>query len=275
MALEAKVNTVVRHNTLIEGEYNLTLEELRIWAMIVSEIDKNDTNFKATYRIYPREYIKLSGTKSKSVYADLRSALKRLRDQELRMKIKKNGETGTLVTGFISSVFYNDNNSYFDVSFDPQLKPFLIELKNEFTIMNLDTLFMFSSSYSVRIYELLKQYQKIGTREFKVSELRRILNCTSVYPSYGDFKRRVIAKAQKDMDQSGDLKFEFSEVKKGRSVHKLVFHIWKKSDEKDGINQLSDPEDAEKEEVINHLLVAGIAQNQARRFADKHPAQDI
>ena len=89
MASEAKVNTVVRHNTLIEGEYNLTLEELRIWAMIVSEIDKNDTNFKATYRIYPREYIKLSGTKSKSVYADLRSALKRLRDQELRMKIKK------------------------------------------------------------------------------------------------------------------------------------------------------------------------------------------
>lgn len=58
-----------------------------------------------------------------------------------------------------------------------------------------------SSIYSVRMYELLKQYEKIGKRWFKLEDLRLILGMNQgEYPLYANFKQKVILKAQRDLE---------------------------------------------------------------------------
>ena len=49
---------------------------------------------------------------------------------------------------------------------------------------------------------LLKQYQKIGYREFELQEFKEILGIgEKEYPAYKDFRRRVIDQAKKEFDK--------------------------------------------------------------------------
>ena len=81
------------------------------------------------------------------------------------------------------------------------------------------------STYSIRIYELLKQYERIGERKFAVKELKEILGINREYKLYGHFKDRVIDKAQSDLKTFTDIQFTYTEVKKGKAVEILVFQI--------------------------------------------------
>lgn len=81
------------------------------------------------------------------------------------------------------------------------------------------------SSYSVRIYELLKQYEKIGKRTFSIDDLKETLAVMDKYPLYANFKQRIIMKAQEDLEAFTDIRFTFEEIKKGRSIHSIVFNI--------------------------------------------------
>lgn len=53
--------------------------------------------------------------------------------------------------------------------------PYLLQLKERFTRYELKNILYFKNKYSIRIYELLKQYEKIGKREINIKELRGYL----------------------------------------------------------------------------------------------------
>ena len=82
-------------------------------------------------------------------------------------------------------------------------------------------------TFTIRIYELLKQYQKIGARTFRLEELRFLLNiATNKYPKYGNLKQAVILPSQRELKAKTDLYFEFSELKQGHKVIALQFQIY-------------------------------------------------
>ncbi len=56
------------------------------------------------------------------------------------------------------------------------------------------------SSYSKRIYLLLKEYAKIGSREFQISELQDTLKVPQSLKVYPDFNRKVLLKSKADID---------------------------------------------------------------------------
>ena len=76
----------------------------------------------------------------------------------------------------------------------------------------------FNSQYSGRIYELLKQYQSIGLRIFKIEDLRLLLGIEiGEYKLYGDFKRKILLKAQKEINHDSEL---FIDLRKSKKVEK-------------------------------------------------------
>jgi len=87
------------------------------------------------------------------------------------------------------------------------------------------------SNYSMRIYQLLKQYQKIGYRNFNVEELRYLMKIPTSY-SYNHIKERVFVQAQKEMEEHSDITFKFEEIKTGRKITDIKFIIKKKKDHK-------------------------------------------
>ena len=59
-----------------------------------------------------------------------------------------------------------------DLCFDPKLKPYLLQLKDQFTSIALQYAIQLKSLYAIRIYELLKQYQRLKQRTLGLSNPR-------------------------------------------------------------------------------------------------------
>ena len=89
-----------------------------------------------------------------------------------------------------------------------------------------------TSAHAVRIYELCAQYKNSnqGGREISLVELKRMLCMTDEYPAVDDFKRRVITPAIKQINEHTDLRVTVENVKTGRSVTGLYFHISEKTE---------------------------------------------
>jgi plasmid replication initiation protein len=85
--------------------------------------------------------------------------------------------------------------------------------------------------YSIRIHDLLKQYEKIPSksRSFLLTDLRKTLGIEpEQYPNYADFKKRVITSSQKEMEEYSDITFDLEEIKDGKKVVELKFYIKEK-----------------------------------------------
>jgi plasmid replication initiation protein len=209
---------------------------------MLTMVRKADEDFQ-TYRIYLKDVIKEYGLENnKDAYERLRAGGFKL--MRKIVKVVRNTEEGLmeLNTPIVVGVENLVNNEaedakFIDVSFHPKMKPFLLSLQSHFTIYDVRNILSLPSSYSIRIYELLKQYQTIGRRKFLLKELKEIIGVIEEidvngkkkykdnYPLYGNFKQRVLKKAQRDLKKNTDIFFTFEEIKRGRAVNELLFYI--------------------------------------------------
>jgi plasmid replication initiation protein len=228
MGKNKKSHLVLQSNKLIEARYSLTVGEQRLILAMVSMIHPDDADF-FDYEITIKNFSALMGVDLKNAYREVEIISARIMSRILHIK----EQDGWLRIGWISSCRYNKKKGSIALSFDPKLKPYLLRLKREFTKYNLSIAAQFQSTYSIRIYQLLKQYKNIGYREFRVVELKEILGIkTNQYPAFKDFYRRVIGQAKKEFekkDGSGnsrcDLTFELEKIKEGRRITRLKFII--------------------------------------------------
>ncbi len=147
---------------------------------------------------------------------------------------------------WLSYCEYDSKRSIIICSFHPKLKPFLIHLKEKFTIYDLSIVTQFQSIYSIRIYQLLKQYLSIGKRTFEIGELREILGIDKEkYTVFKDFRRYVIDQAKKELDEKADISFDIEKIRECRKIKWLKFIILTKksiSDNKSDQAKTEEPE---------------------------------
>jgi plasmid replication initiation protein len=219
--VEANTNNLVtKSNLLIEANYKLGVTEQKIILCIASKIQPDDSDFK-TYTLPIKEFNKLLGLKGTPKYTELRKITKDLMQKVFEVRI----ENKVIQVAWLSYVAYNVTEGTIDIRFDPFLRPYLLQLKKEFTSYKLDNVVKLKSSYAIRIYELLKQYERVQERTFSLEHLRRLLGVEDLYPAYGNFKQRVLIPAQKELGKKTDITFELEEMKIGRRVDKVKFVI--------------------------------------------------
>lgn len=219
--LEVRTNHLVtKSNILIEANYKLGVVEQKIILCLASYLNPNDSDFK-TYTLSVKEFHILLGLKGKPKYTELRQITKELMQKVFEVRIEKK----VIQVAWLSYVAYNESEGTIDIRFDPFLRPYLLELKREFTSYKLKNIVKLKSSYAIRIYELLKQYERLQERTFLLTDLRKMLGVEDIYPAYGNFKQRVLIPAQKELQKMTDITFEIEEVKIGRKVDKIKFVI--------------------------------------------------
>ena len=227
------VRFVRKSNNLVESKYKFDIWETRVFTKTLTMIRKDDVDFKE-YQIHLSDLVNDFGLHSdKASYTHLRQAAERLSDKKFYVKYME-GKTPRYykvpIVSKIDAVDPSANNisreqRYVTVQFHPDMKPLLLQLREQFTTYDIRNIQQLPTPYSIRIYELLKQYERIGRRAFEVQELKDILGLDQEYPKYGNFKQRILLKAQRDLEKYTDIKFTFDQVKRGRAVYKLVFHI--------------------------------------------------
>lgn len=247
---------VTKSNMLIEANYKLGAVEQKIILCLASNIQPSDADFK-TYTLPIKEFNEMLGLKGNHKYTELRQITKELMQKVFEVRINKK----VIQVAWLSYVAYNESEGTIDIRFDPFLRPYLLELKREFTSYKLENVVKLKSSYAIRIYELLKQYEKIKERTFPLMELRKILGVEDIYPAYGNFKQRVLVPAQKELQKKTDIHFEIEEIKLGRKIDKVRFIILK-DEKKQASKKLDISEDR-----LNQFKVVNSFQQQVQKLA--------
>jgi plasmid replication initiation protein len=212
---------VTQANELVESRYNLTLGEQRLIFTMIARIQPDDEDFKP-YRISLNELAEFLGIDKNHIYSDCKKITKKLLGKVVEIQ-----ETGRLLqTHWVSSADYVDGTGMVNLTFDPLLKPYLLQLKGSFTSSKLEMLLSFKSQYTMRMYTLLKQYERLKEREIDLQQLRDILGIgKEQYKLYSNFRDRILEPTQKELKAKSDLYFEFDEIKHGRRIGAIRFRI--------------------------------------------------
>lgn len=221
-----KNNIVSKSNLLIEASYKLTSSEFKIIQTVFSNIQPGDKSFH-TYTFPIKQFLELLDLKGNSGYAELKKMTVELYRKPITFTIN---DMTTQITWF-SKVQYNNNKGTITLKVDDFWEQYLLFLdEGSFTSYKLFNIKNLKSIYSLRLYELLKSRIGLTTRVISLEELRSKMGVEEgLYPKYANFKQRVILQAQKELKAESDIYFEFSEIKKGRAVHKIEFRIfWNK-----------------------------------------------
>ncbi|NLP52046.1 replication initiation protein [Bacillus sp. RO1] len=222
-------NWVTKSNQLIEATYKLSLQEQRILLVLASKVQPSDEELKA-YKFRVQDFMDIVGTKpGTGYYSHIRQVVSDLQTKTLTIK----QGTKTMVANWLITAIYEDNEGSILLKFNPDLKHLFLNLKEKFTSYQLENVIKLQSIYSIRIYELLKQYLSIGKRHFTIEELRTYLAIEEgKYKQYGHFKSKVLNVAMEELKVKTDLSFTFEEHKTGRKVTSITFYIKDRRKEK-------------------------------------------
>lgn len=219
--------TLKKSNNLINASYKLNLLEHRFIALLIAQIKDTDTEFQLC-EISVSNYIKLLGMKT-SNYSNFIDVTDSLAKREVTITYLNNNKIETITTKWLSTAEYLNGFGIIKLCLSENLKPFLLQLKDNYTEYKLSNILKFKSLFSFRFYELLKQFQTNKHRIIAVKELKKILGIENTTRLYGDFKRRILEIAQKEINSQTDISFDFNEIKKRCSVDQIEFIIKSKN----------------------------------------------
>lgn len=207
---------------LVNAPYALRKNEIDIVLTLITAITKEDEDFK-DYEFTLKELEEKTSRKWQS--KQLESTITALLSKPIKLP---NEETkrGFEYTPWFSYFKYS-HNGLITCRFDKALKPHLIMLTGTRTLSDLRHLLPMKSTYSKRIYLLLKEYNKIGKRTFNIEELQTILKVPQSIKRYDNFKRLVLKKAETDINKFTDLEVKLSERKRGKKVIEVNYTIKK------------------------------------------------
>jgi len=224
---------IVKHNDLIQrSRHYLSTQEQKIILYLISHI-KPDDSFLKLYEFKIIEFCEICGIDETSGrnYSSLKNTIKKLADKSFWITLDNGNET---IIRWIERPYIDPINNVIKIKLDELMKPYLLELKNHFTVYNLYFTLAMKSKYSLRIYELLKSYQNMGQCEFEIEQLKKILFAEK-YHRYQDFRVKVIELAIKEINEYSDLIVTYKLQKEGRKFNKIYFYMTLKKDTEERI----------------------------------------
>ena len=194
--------------------------EPRIVALVASKVRESDEDFQ-TYKIPVSELV---GTSDENLsgyqYQEIAKSIAHLGKATIR--IDGNKPRNFRQYNIFAMCGYEDGNLI--AGFHPDLKPHFLQLKEQFTAYNLFEFLTLPSSYSQRLFEILKSWANTPEFIISVAELHEMLNTPpSFQADFRQFRTRVLEKAHKDIQEKTSLRYEWEPVKVGRSVEKICF----------------------------------------------------
>lgn len=221
---------VTKRNVLNEMRSNgMTLQELRFFSIYLSKINPWDTSSRIV-RFPLSDFLRIMG-------------LGRIKNMNRMMDMAESFLTKTVciptprggfdaISLFSRFKFDKDESDewYVEISASSEAMPLLFEFKNRYFSYELWNTLQLSSSNQIRMYEILKQYEKIGKREIEVNDLREMLGINKdEYLRWDNFKSAVLDTCQEALTKNTDICYTYERGKSGRGGKwlSIIFHIRK------------------------------------------------
>jgi plasmid replication initiation protein len=216
---------VVRRNELIHARYRMSLQEQRLWLWLTAQVKREDTEL-SVYRIGVKQLAEFIGIeKNKNIYDQLSRHTKSLMSRVA--EICKIDEKTLTQVQFVSKTKYYFGKGYVELCLNEHIRPYVLELKERFTEIELGYAIRLSSFYAIRIYELLKcsQYRQ-GGFDMSLDQLRAELGIEKgKLDRIDNFRAKVMNIAEREINSRTDINFVYEWIKTGRGVTGVRFAV--------------------------------------------------
>jgi len=228
-------NWVVKQNSLNEMRtYDMNLQELRLFSVYLSKINPQNKETRAV-RFSLADFQAIMELKSPNV-----DYFKKIARSLLTKVVFEPLESG----GFDAFTIFNrfrvvpdeNGNWCVDVDANELALPLLFDFKGRYFKYELWNALRLKSKNQLRMYEVLKQYEKTGYRVLSIEKLKEMLGIKGEeYPRFNTFKQAVLDVCQRALKENTDITFTYEpygKKGKGGKILELKFLIIKNKDYK-------------------------------------------
>ena len=218
-AMAAKDIIVTKSNELINASYRLTLNEQRLVLIALGKLDSRN-NVAKEFTITAQEFSKLTGTNPKKSYDALYAAGRQLFRREIDLSTPEEDRLINLVEEVCLA---RKGEGRIKLTWTNSAMIYISELKSRFTSYKLNHALSLSSSYAIRIFEMLMQFKTTKSRTIKLDDFRSMLKLENKYPQFKELNKFIIKPAIKDINENTPYIVSVTYSKTGRSVTDLHF----------------------------------------------------
>lgn len=225
---------VVKDNALIQASYTLDLAEQRLILLAIVEARESNTGIRADslLRIHSHNYAKNFGVNNETAYTVMKEACKGLFDRYVTYHDKnpKTGNDRSFHCRWVDKIGYEKNTGIVYLRFTHDVVPLITRLEEQFTSYELAQVKNLTSSYAIRLYELLIQWRSVGkTPLFELQEFRRQLGVEDgEYKTMSNFKANVLNIALSQINKHTDIEVKYDQEKSGRNIIGFFFSFKQK-----------------------------------------------
>ncbi len=227
---------VSKTNDIIESRSTLGLNAQKLTLACISFLDSKKQKEFGQTKVKGVDLYKLMGGKGanlKNWRTELRNAFDDIGSNPIWVKSVINGLWNKTQVHWVQFPVINEGDEYVYFTFHPELKPYLLEVNRVnldketgkrigFTQYELRNIINLNSPTSIRIYELLKQYEPLKERTVEFDLFRDMVG-SKTKDRYSIFAIRYLKPAQKELSEKTDITFEYEGVKTGRKITKILF----------------------------------------------------
>ena len=256
---ELSKRKVVEHNSLITSIAKMDKTPLKMFELAVSCINTEAPPQDHTVYLSKTELFAFFKVSDNDKHSRFKQAVENMQKQAF-FKIKEKKEHGFEFENIvpIPYVKWTDYHDEVTIRFSPEIMPYLINLKKNFTQHALSDISELNSKHSIILYRWLSmnynQYEhysyKGGRREEQVEayrnpsisirELREMTDIVNEYKLFADLEKWILKKPLEEINAHTSFTVTYDKVKKGRSIDSIVFHITKKRRADDNSYKLED-----------------------------------
>lgn len=223
---------VEKRNVLNElRSNNMTVQELRFFSIYLSKINPWDQSTRAV-RFPIADFQRIMGFGKLNI-GQLRASTDSLLTKLVHIPTERGGYTAFQL--FKECKIDQDDNGkwYMEIDAHDKALPLMFDFKSHYFKYELWNALRLRSANQVRMYEILKQYERIGKRELEIKELRELLGVEKdEYDRWDNFKRKVLDSCQQALKETTDICFTYERGRTGAGGKWLtiIFYISKNED---------------------------------------------
>ncbi|MCK9329072.1 MAG: replication initiation protein [Candidatus Cloacimonetes bacterium] len=217
-----KNRKVVQLNKFVKGDVSaFTVNDLKVFKLIISKVDSKDSLFKEFYEITTDE-IKALNINEKHLYSIIRKTLKTLAN----IYITFDEGDSVREVGLIRNDFkFEKYTKKILINFNDDMDEYLINLKKNFFMYDLIDIVNFKFKHTIKFYEYIKS-QSLNVIKLKIETIKGILDLKNKYSRYTNFRADVLEVILEEINASSNtLYVSYTEERIGPKVEYIIFHV--------------------------------------------------
>lgn len=225
-----KKDLITQDNALINASYSLELVEKRLILLAIARSRKTGKGITAKdhLEIYASDYAECFNVERQASYMALKSATESLFNRYFTYEsLTEKGNLAIHKSRWTADIAYVENESKVKLVFSPSVVPFITDLEKRFTSYFLDDVSALTSTYAIRLYELIIAWRSTHkTPVFELAELREKLGIAEdEYQLMSNFKKRVLNIAISQINDHTNIFVKPEQHKRGRSIYGFSFNF--------------------------------------------------